>query len=52
MFQFLSATACIARRKCNFLRRLMTSDNLACQLCHNYASVDYSYWSHVLDDPI
>ena len=50
--QFLSATACIARRKCNFLRRLMTSDNLACQLCHNHASVDHSYWSRVLNDPI
>jgi len=50
MFQFSSATACIARRKCNFIRRLMSSDNLACQLCHNYASADYLYWSHVMDD--
>ena len=42
----------IARRKCNFLRRLMSSDNLACQLCLNYASADYLYWSHVMDDLI
>ena len=49
---FSPLLACIARRKCNFLRRLMSSDNLACQLCHNYASADYLYWSHVMDDLI
>ena len=36
----------------NMFRRLMSSDNLACQLCHNYASADYLYWSHVMDDLI